>query len=337
MSDKKDVKNLIDPDALPIVSTGRVTEQQKEDFETVLQHAGQGASASDMYERYGKLVYLFDNSGSMGQSMAMSDTPSMYVWNDELLAQFRKAMKDYIRDHQQETEEFRAELEDDEYGTEPLFDSIPDDDEELKKLIIQVGLADEFQIKIPKKSAYSFHGQQMTKLSAVKKAARGFVEKRFERFPDANVMVFAFDDSAHVFSRGANKEDVLQGVENLDGNGGNTQIVPAVGTVINEFRRRPSQVRAHHVVLVTDGYDNYSGLMTEKLGPLQELGIVLDFIFVKGQNDVEDDRAYKAKIDAIKLVCEKTGGEYTEVSTVEDFEKKFLQFSNRPLLPAARS
>jgi len=334
MSNEKEVKNLIDPEALPIVSSGTPTVQHKEDFETIAHNAGVGIGGDDLYERYGKLVYLFDNSGSMDSRMPMSDSPSLYEWDAELLKKFRKAMQEYLEAQKDcDVDEGEEDEFDDVLDAEPLFDSIPFDDEELKRLIVDADLADEFKIKLPK--TYNPYGSSgKSKIQAVKDAARGFVENRFEKYPDANVMVFGFAESASVFARGAGKEEVLNGVESLDAQGGNTRIFTAMRTVIGEFKKRPSQVRCHHVVLVTDGFDNDSDLMTGHLSNLQELGIVVDFIFVKGHDDSQDDnRLYKEKIDAIRLVCEKTGGEYTEVNTVDDFETKFLAVSNRPMLP----
>lgn len=340
MSDQKEAKNLVDPSALAIVSSGSVTKQHTEDFETIVNNAGAGASTDEIYDRFGKLVYLFDDSNSMDQHMSNSISPDMYEWDAELLAKFRKAMENYLSQIEKKaaSDDGDDRFGDDEDEEEPLFNEIPVSDEELKRLICALGLDDEFKIKLePSSTFYRPKSGTKSKIQAVKEAARGFVEKRFAKYPEANVLVFSFDQDCRALSRAANKDAVMNGVNQLQAQGGNTRIVPAVATVIGEFKRRPSPVSAHHMVLVTDGYDNADGLMTDLLPQLKELGIVFDFIFVKGTSCFEDDYRYKNKIDAIKQVCEATGGEYTEVKTVDDFEQKFLAYSNRPLLPAARS
>jgi hypothetical protein len=328
MSDQNEVKNLIDPDALPIVSTGKSAAQPKHDFETIAQDAGAGVGGSEIYDRYMKLLYVIDNSGSMDEGMAVSETPERYEWSDEILAAFRRQMREYL---QEVKEDNQSEGEEEEAGM--LWTSVPDNDEELKQLIVDANLMDEFpDIDVPKKR-YGGFGKAQSKIEMVKDAARGFVEKRFAKYPEANVMLFGFDDSAYVLGRGISKDEVLNAIDKLDASGGNTRIVSAVRTAIGECKKRPSEVGAHHLVLVTDGYDNDPGLMTDLLDALLELHIVLDFIFVMGQSDEENNAHYKQKIDAIKLVCEKTHGEYMEVQTVEDFQQKFLSVSNRPMLP----
>jgi hypothetical protein len=173
-------------------------------------------------------------------------------------------------------------------------------------------------------------------MQAVKDAARDFVHKRFQKYPNANVTLFSFEDSPKLLSAGLSEADLMEGISRLpDYGGGGTNIYRAVERALSECKKRPSEVNAHHIVLVSDGCDYGAKGVLDLLPRMKELGMVFDFIFILGasESEIADD----STIAALKRVCEETGGEFVTVKTEKDFVQKFLAASNRPLLPPARS
>src|SRR5208283_1356000 len=104
---------------------------------------------------------------------------------------------------------------------------------------------------------YGYRTQGRSKMMAVKDAAKDFVHQRFQKHPDAKVGVFQFEGHPMLLcAPGAQEQEVLEALNRLpDFGGGSTDIYRAVDRAIGECRRHPSEVNAHHVVLVSDGCD----------------------------------------------------------------------------------
>jgi VWA domain-containing protein len=332
-------------EGVAIVSTGTKTVQVEEEFEKVLdqQHESPnepstGASLEDIYDRYSKLVYVIDASGSMGEGMKDEDHLSMYTWPPSTFAQLRQQLAEQDGEAP-EPDEFEDEefFEEDEPEEVIRLSELSDDD--LKRHIIRHGQSTRFGSDV-KFNGFSFpmnskyRGNNRSKMEILKGAAKDFVSKRFAKFKDAKVAVMQFEESPMLLcASGAIESEVLAAIERLQPGGG-TDIFKAVVGGISDCKKRPSEVGAHHIVLVSDGCDGGAARVTELVPRMKEVGIVFDFIFVQGMNG-DSLGVDMAKI--LRGVCEATGGEYTEVRTVQDFETKFLAVSNRPMLPPARS
>lgn len=181
-------------------------------------------------------------------------------------------------------------------------------------------------------------GSTERKIDSVRGAIKKFAEKRFQRFPDAQVGVYIFGTEAKVLCHaGTGKDAVLEAVNRLDSDQGGTNIAQAVELGVSMIKAAPSRVGAHHIVLVTDGEDWSAGEKVEAmLGNLQKLNIVLDFIYIGTSNESDHGLGVTDSVKRLKGVCSQTGGEYFEVTKSSDFEEKFFQVSNRRALPPAR-
>jgi len=326
-----------------IVSTGKKTVQVQEEFEKAVQavDAGPGASLADMYDRLSKLLYVVDASVSMAEGMLSKETIKMYLWPEELLEQYRvwmseqyetdkEAFEQAMEDLQEQDEDGEGDFELPEQPVDPATLS----DDQLKEAIVMQGLEKKSGIALTRNYGYRSSGQR-TKMMAVKDAAKEFVHKRFEKYPDARVMLFQFSDYPELLAGGANEQEVLDGISRLpDGGIGGTNIHVAVERAVNECKKRPSEVNSHHIVLVSDGCDYGAVHIKDLLPKMKELGMVFDFIFIIGASDSE--QAPKDVVEVLKMVCESTGGEYVEVRTEQDFKQKFLAASSRPMLPPGR-
>lgn len=334
-----------------IVTTVGKTVQVKNEFEKDLDSLtapglGPAETLADMYDRFSRLLYVIDASGSMGDGMLSEDSFKNYKWPKDLMAQFRERMKadEGLWDDEDEDEsDYFGDEEDfdlDEEDDDPDEDEEPEQldvdslgDDEVKMLILRENLSARYGI--PLEMNYSYRGKSRSKMMALKDAAKDFVHQRFQRVPDAKVAVFQFETSPQLLcAAGASETEVLAAINRLpDGGGGGTNIYSAVERAISECKQRPSEVGLHHIVLVSDGCD-YGGIRVRDFLPrMKELGIVFDFIYMVGLGeDATADQVAKV----MQEVCEATGGEYTVVKTEQDFEQKFLEVSNRPLLPPAR-
>jgi hypothetical protein len=295
--------------------------------------ATEGASITETFDRYQKMVYLIDESGSMSGGMAPEDEKAAYDWTPEVLSKFRNAIRDE-RAHDLLDEDPALDPREaiDESEASMKEENLLDDDKLIDFIIENRLHHGRTPIKVRMKIT-ARHSESKTE--AVRGAMTKFVEQRYEKFPDAQVALLGFGTQTHVKCyAGAPKQEVLLAIQALSNGEGGTDITQAVERGINEFKRRPSMVKAHHLVLVSDGMDYAAGNVRLLLPKMKELNIVFDFIFVKGQH--EDDDAPSDVVVTLKQVCEATGGEYNEVSKSTDFEKKFLAVSNRRALPPAR-
>lgn len=283
-----------------------------------------GNSLADMYDRYKKLIYVFDISWSMNDGMAMEDFVRSYKWPKEKLDEFRAAVKAVMEEMDDEDAVDGDILEQE----ENVFDFDLNDDEALKRAILEHNWQRDFGIALEKNE--SFKPVTITKMTAVKNAAKEFVNARFNKFPDAQVLVYAFDNRVEQRTRGFGRDIVLSALDSLNPAGG-TDITPAVKAAVAECRARPSQLGANHIVLVSDGMD-YNAVDVEKLLPeMKQRNIVFDFIFVTGSDTLSPSDMHV--INVLEKICKETGGEFTTVRTVKDFQVKFLQASTRLCLP----
>lgn len=326
-----------------IVPTGQKT-VSKEAFETAVDNltgvpTGEGSTLTDMYDRFSKLIYAIDSSGSMGEGMVNDDYVNRFKWTPEILEKFCLSMEEdkYFekqwKEEHEDDEWFQTDEEDESNNSSPV-DVRSLTDAQLKMEIVKEGLSDKYGI--PLEMDYKKRSKSRSKMMALKDAAKNFVHSRFQKFEDARVGVFSFEDTPSLLcAAGASEEEVMQAINRLpDNGGGGTNIYRAVDRVVNECKKRPSEVGLHHIVLVSDGCD-YGGIKVKDLVPkMKELGIVFDFIYMLG---VSPDQQGEEVAKVMRDVCEATGGEYTVVKTEEDFEQKFLAVSNRPLLPAPKN
>ncbi len=338
-----------------IVPTGQKT-VSKEAFETAVDNvvpsttAGAGDTLTDMYDRFSKLIYAIDASGSMGEGMLSDESIKMYKWSPELLEKFMLAMekdKYFEKQWKEDQKEMAEEYEEDGDAFEEDGDAFEGDgsspvdvrsltEAQLKMEIVSENLSQKYGVPLEVNYSFNNRNRSRSKMMALKDAAKNFVHSRFQKFADARVGVFSFEDSPSLLcAAGASEEEVMQAINRLpDNGGGGTNIYRAVERVVNECKKRPSEVGLHHIVLVSDGCD-YGGIQVKNLLPkMKELGIVFDFIYMIGASGDVGNSEEVAKV--LREVCEATGGEYTIVKTEEDFEKKFLAVSKRPLLPAPK-
>lgn len=298
-------------------------------------------SLPDLYRAKKKLIYLLDRSGSMNCQVAGTDQVKYFIWSPEKMAEIKAAVQtacDTIKAWAAAEAKFMLTCD------YTVFDGItassPYDakleqlegleDMELKKRILHLGLNRAFLVPYDYTAFASGHSLD-TRLALVQKMAEKMVRERKAQFPDSDTQVIAFDDKATLLPA-SSTEQLIQAIQTLVV-GGSTSILRAIKLAMDACNRAPSQVKMHHFVLVTDGED-YDTMNIDKFVPaMVEMGVVLDWIFIANPGDTA---SRDVATMAIKAAVDATGGTFTIVTSADEFETKFVEASNRKLLPAAK-
>lgn len=339
-------------------------------------------SLEDTFDGYVKRIYLFDVSGSMLDPIVSDENVNSFEWEktdwsgQTAIQRTRERVANAVTQMEQAKLQFDqlqlvqssgnpfltvnhgcgSKKSEDIKTWEDLMESeevalaktpveAATDDERLKDYIVESGLWR--YLGIDTVPGYTI--KRRIDLTAT--SAKNFIEKRFEKFPDADVVALAFDNQVYVLGappenqllvRKLNKEELMAAIDTLQEKcGGGTNILRAVQTAMQILTKAPSPMNLHHLILVTDAEDGsgqeiYNSILPE----MKQKGVTLDFLHLTDVFFNPRKSRYQAwgggEANSVYLqrTCEATGGEYTQVRTTKDFETKFLEANTRKLLPA---
>jgi Mg-chelatase subunit ChlD len=286
---------------------------------------------TETYEEHCKLVFIFDVSGSMDCRIAKSYTDG-WTWPAEKLADIRAKCTAAVVNINaalfggappDPTDEALLPLMDAAHG--PMGELVfgPTDDEELKERVVRATMMDHFGIEVN----WSRHGSDAapTRLEVVRRLAKQELEKRFQKYPNSQVSVVRFGSFAEsLFNDGAAAQ-LWPVLDNLSiGCGGGTDILAGIRKGMDTCRKAPSQVGAHHFIVVSDGEDGETDRTIGSWVPtLKASGICLDYIHI-GDCDVNA---------GLEAACKALGGECVVVNSIKDLEAKFIEAVGRLMLP----
>ena len=256
-------------------------------------------SAATLMDRYKTLFFLVDRSGSTSEVLFSSKVED-YEWPENLVEHIKRITRYSIED---------AELL---ASTEEV---------DLKQKIIELG---------PAKFNIYQNSNKQDKLGLMKQAVKDLVDRRIEKYPDAKMVLVTFDNETTI--EATDKVSIKSALDSLYPRGG-TNIYLAVSETLAYAKRFPSSVGLNHIILVTDGEDWGSIKVKELIPQMQELGVVLDYIYITHKDRKTETSSEVAK--AFKEICKALNGEYSEVASATEFEKKFLEAGTRLALPPA--
>ena len=288
---------------------------------------------TETYEEHCKLVFIFDVSGSMDSRIAKSYTDG-WTWPAEKLADIRAKVTAAVIDVNAALFGGGCPLDATNEGLVPLMDSARGPmgelvfstitDEELKERVVRATMMDHFGIEVN----WSRHGSDAapTRLEVVKRLAKQELEKRFQKYPNSQVSVVRFGSFAESLFNDGTAVDLWPVLDNLSiGCGGGTDILAGIRKGMDTCRKAPSQVGAHHFIVVSDGEDGEADSTIGSWVPtLKASGIVLDYIHIGDSN-------FNAGLEA---ACKALGGECVTVNSVKDLEAKFVEACSRLMLPS---
>ena len=325
-------------DEMAVVSTGNST-AHKEDFEVAADRAKEIVSTtSDLYAKFTKLIYLIDISSSMQDGLPSEDKANIFIWTDDMMAKFRAGLENPTTPEQREAvDEIKEgyvvapeDYDEDEDVNASTFEEDIKEDSIVQEWVLQHGLHHLFRIDLQRNPF--FVSKAKSKLDAVKDNAKKFVEEKFAKYGQAQIHVMSFDTRTKEITKSNEKDRIIDAIDKL-WYGGGTDIFKAVMRSIEECENRPSVTKTHHVVLISDGLDYGALSIVPQIPRIKQANIVFDFIYVRGRDPID---AASAIVKAMKEVCEATGGEFTDVGSIQDFQKVFANVSARLCLPPKR-
>lgn len=295
-------------------------------------------SIHNIYDEFQKLLYLIDISDSMRDVVVGAGSVDLYIWSEFSMQQIAMKVSAAV-EAVKKAEDAAAAILSSSQDEDPEMIDMPEVDQitiawaklegkvgdDLKLGVIQFGLTSDASLRIDRN--YSKMDDSITKLGLVKKMARKMVDERYQKYPRADVHCLTFNTAVHVVSAN-NRQQLLDGIDKIAPAGG-TWIYAALESTLEMCKKAPSAVGLHHIVLVTDGEDGSGALVPELLPQMKELGVVLDFIYIKQHGD----EYTQANAAIIKSVCDATGGTYKEVNNAKEFETQFIAASTKLLAP----
>lgn len=307
---------------------------------------------AEIYDEYLKRVYLFDISGSMLKKVLGKESIDDINWGETdshmwsyLFQRIAECKAKEERLNEWMAENVDPEGEDEAVvpygmqmdGLEVILSNAPEpavasDDVEtirekvhaLKMFILEQHIYEEAGFSIKPTSTIP------SRIQLVATVVRTLIEKRFDKYPDADVSAFAFDTSVHQLESRP-KEQLLSEISNLPRRtGGGTSIQLAFKAAFELIRKQPSAMEMNHIIVVTDAEDSCADFIkSEAARRCEQYHIAVDFIHVASRFADFDENT----VEALKKLCTDTKGEYTKVTTESDFEAKLIQASTRLLLP----
>lgn len=329
--------------------------------------SAQGSSLEDIYDQHMKLIYVLDVSSSMTEPLFNLVRPEQYDWpwnwrklvdqrienaKVRIAGEEEQEALDLDPDTDSEFDSDSGEEEDEEavdpYSqipvphriwrevprNDPFWASIPSDmllnspgaEAQLKMRLIQdMNAWQELGL-----SARDKRVQHRSKIKVLQAESKKMIRERFAKWPQADISLIEFEVGSKIHASKSLPE-CEQLIDAMDAWGYGTNIVEAIKAAIQLCKKSPSPVNSHHIILVSDGEDYSSSEISHLIPDMKRLGIVFDFIHIAGMSHsmIASEGARK-----MKLACQQTGGDYTLVTRMNEFENKFLEASRRLCLPA---
>jgi hypothetical protein len=281
---------------------------------------GGGQKLEEVYDRLMKLIFLFDTSGSMGDTIIDDTDFSQWAWD-------MKAIRAKLVACDAEVANAQAQIGPD----ADVADAVDEltlrcaglktaTDDEIKGFILREDLTQYFGV-------LSLSSQpRKSKMAVVRDLASSEIRKRIAKYNESDIRVITFDQNPH--TKGARTQSELVAAVSSMMPAGGTDICAAVEAAMRLCKKAPSPVNLHHLVLISDGLD-YGAVRVKSLIPeMKRLGVVFDYIYIKGTSENDEDIT-----SVLKQVCEETGGEFVEVQKVKDLAQKFIAAAERKMLP----
>jgi len=289
------------------------------------------SSLDDIYDKLTWIQYLFDISGSMNKQISRYSEVGKFEWAGFSLDAPRQLL---LKMQESENADDRSEQEEIFEDAPPPLDYDASNDDDLRRAIVDQVL----NVPMPPLKKDAEARSKQTKIQIAKSCAKTFLEKRFEKYPDARVGVSKFGGSTKEIVAGQDKNTtiaVLTSDPSLDyANGGGTNMHGALTHTLNKVKK--ARGSAHHFILVTDGEatDGYGKSFLDKAPDFEARKVVLDVIFLRDRRERQADKNNDYRSESVKqleALAIRTGGSVEYVDNEEDFSTKFLAVSNRKL------
>jgi len=315
----------------------------------------QQRSAASIYDEFQKLLFVLDDSGSMGNRlMGVMDLMAEDLTNEQ-----RQSISNRIENARVRAEaDVNAALIALESEEESEFDIVGGDDDGFDPTSIDVPHVfpaenlynDKLWNRLAEKNDESRKAEVLkndslgleigislsntsapTKNAAMKAVVTKEIKDRYLKFGTPDIQVIKFEEKYQIF-RTVGEADLLQAVDSLTAHGWDTKIFPPLKAALALCKRAPSTVGCHHIILVTDGLSSDGDACLALLPECLRLNVVVDFIHIADEYDHCSDWSQQAEL---KELSNKSGGKFYSVTSIRDFEKVFFESSKRLMLAPA--
>ena len=168
----------------------------------------------------------------------------------------------------------------------------------------------------------------MQKIELLKKALERYINHRFEKHPDSRVGLVAFESYIHVLIEVTdNVEELLAEARGLTAGGG-TAMHKGLQRAISMLAKNKG-THIPRIILISDGAPDSPEAVADVLSQHRDKRVIVDCIYIGATS--EWDATY---VDFMKKIADMTGGIFEQITSEKEFETKFLQVANRPLLGA---
>ena len=315
----------------------------------------QRREAAAIYDQFQKLLFVLDDSGSMGQRlMGITD-----LMAEDLTDEDRLNIANRIENARVRAEaDVKAALQALESEEESEFDIVGGDDEgfdltdvdvphtfkhenlyndkQWNRLATKNDASRKAEVlksdSLCQELGITRHGSTPpTKNNAMKAVVTKEIRDRYMKFGTPDIQVIKFEDEFSIL-RTVGEEETLAAVDSLSAHGWDTNIFPPLQAALALCKRAPSVVGCHHIILVTDGLSDDGDACLSLLPECLRLNVVVDFIQIADEYDRCSDWSQYTQL---KELSNKSGGKFYSVTTVRDFEKVFFESSKRLMLAPA--
>lgn len=303
-------------------------------------------SLAEVYDQYLKRIYLFDCSGSMNSFVVGEETIDMFDWPDRLFEYIERTVAEARTTAAAAMEKFQQAMDDegqdDEEIDEPDLDPLtaklitapelePQGDEAAHRKAIQEWvIQNHLFIDFGMSPNFARDFKLTKRMDLIHTSALNLIKKRFDQYPNADVLAAEFDTRVEWFNY-TTPAELFERVANIKPCGG-TDILTALTAALNAIKKQPSVVGMNHIIIVTDAESGSHGI-ADLLPRFKETNTALDFIHITNPYPNHEESYYRSTADELTKLCAETKGEYTKVTTANEFEVKFLAASSRLLLP----
>lgn len=295
-------------DDIIVVGSSNTPTESDSAFEKLAQRVGGSTALEDIYEKMTWIEYLFDISGSMNLRIERYSDIERYEWTEEILNEAKIQMAMLLTNDPDVVTEYDV--------------NNPDD--------VKQAVADQVvNVDLPPERNDADAQSKLSKIQIARKCAKTFLEKRYEKYPDARVGVVTFGSSNREVVAGQDKATTFHvlDMELQDADGGGTNMHAALTATLSKVRK--ARGSAHHFILVTDGEPTDKQYFEDLTRSFKDRKAVLDVIFLRDKRGMEYP---PDSVKSLKKLAEATGGTVEYVDNESDFEQKFLAVSNRKML-----
>lgn len=169
-----------------------------------------------------------------------------------------------------------------------------------------------------------------TKIEMLKKALKRYIQTRFKKNPQSRVGMVVFHSRVNVVIDITDDEQELLLKASTLTVGGSTAMDRGLERAIS-LLKKSSKSWIPRIVLISDGMPDSQERVVNVIQNHQGTRIIIDTLYIGTITP-----RLETYVQFMREIAERTGGVFEHIANSKEFEQKFLQVANRPLLGAGQ-